>query len=79
MLKIEGDKPGGYREKLDQPTVHGCGVEPCCPAFPVPEPASTRPRMTTPEHISPESAKFLSSEQYVVSIDWSALIGHVYN
>ena len=25
--------------------------------------ASTKPGMTTPEHISPESAKFLSSEQ----------------
>ena len=40
---------------------------------------SNIPRMTTPEHISPESANFLSSEQYVVSIDWPALIRHVYN
>ena len=41
--------------------------------------ASTRPRMTTPEHISPESAKFLSSEQCCAHWLTSGLFRHVYN
>ena len=53
MLITEGGRSGGYS-----------GNEACCPAFPVPELG----RMTTPEHTSPESAKFHQS--YVVRIDW---------
>ena len=38
MLKPEGDISGGYSWKLDEPIVHGRGVEVCCPALPVKEP-----------------------------------------
>ena len=33
MLKTEGDRSGGYSGKLDEPIVHGWGVEVCWPAF----------------------------------------------
>ena len=38
MLKTEGHRSIDHRGKLDQPIVHGYGVEACCPVFPVPEP-----------------------------------------
>ena len=38
MLKPEGDISGGYSWKLDEPIVHGRGVEVCCPALSVKEP-----------------------------------------
>ena len=59
MLKTESGSLVDLEETLDQSSVHGWGVEACCPAFPVPEPVPVRGL----EYISPESIKFLSSEQ----------------
>ena len=53
MLNIEGDRCGDYRGKLEQSIIHRRSN--IC--------VNTWPRKTMPDHISPESATFISTNQ----------------
>ena len=70
MLKTEGDISGGYREKLDQPIVHGWGVEACCPAFPLPEPVQVPGLWWQRKNTSRQSQQNFFHQNKVVRIDW---------
>ena len=70
MLSTEGDISGGYRGKLDQPIVHGWGVEACCPASPVPEPVQVPGLGWQCHNTSRQNQQNFFHQNNVVGIDW---------
>ena len=71
MLKAEGDKSGGYSDKLDQRIVHGWGVKACCPAFTVLEPVQVPDLWWQRQNESRQNQQNFFHQNNVVRIDWS--------
>ena len=70
MLKTEGDRSGGYSGKLDEPIVHGWGVDACCPAFPLPEPVQVTSLGWHRQNISRQNQQNFFHQNNAVRIDW---------
>ena len=70
MLKIEGDRSGGYSGKLDEPIVHWWGVQACCLALPEPEPVQVPGLGWQIQNTSRQNQQDFFHQNKAVRIDW---------
>ena len=70
MLKLWGWQVWWLQREIDQPILHGWGVEACCPAFPVPEPMQVPGLGWQCHNTFRQNHQNFFHQNNVVRIDW---------